>query len=119
NLAVGLFTVLVFMTQRLLWPLTDLGETLDLYQRAMASTRRILGLLDVQPVARPGSTALPTPVRGEIRFEGVRFGYGAGTDILRGVDLQVPAGQTHAIVGATGAGKSTVVRLLLRFHDVR
>jgi ATP-binding cassette subfamily B protein len=132
TLEVGVFSVLVYMTQRLLWPLTRLGETFDLYQRAMASTRRILDLLAVDPTIVDGPHALPEPVRGEVRFDDVRFGYGApfvaengGRDapagrarlVLDGFDLTVPAGETHAIVGSTGAGKSTVVKLLLRLYD--
>lgn len=117
DLEVGIYSVLVFMTQRLLWPLTDLGDTLDQYQRSMASTRRIFDLLDAQPTMRPGTVELPAPVRGELRFDAVRFGYGDGPVVLDGVDLHVPAGETHAVVGATGAGKSTVIRLLLRFAD--
>ncbi len=116
---VGIYSVLVFMTQRLLWPLTELGQTLDLYQRGMASARRILDLLDVQPVMQPGSLDFSGPVRGEIALRGVSFGYADGPDVLREINLVVPAGQTHAIVGSTGAGKSTLVRLLLRFHDPR
>lgn len=118
-LEVGIYSVLVFMTQRLLWPLTYLGETLDLYQRGMASTRRILDLLAVRPSMAPGTVTLPEPVQGEVRLEGVRFGYADGPDVLDGIDLHVPAGATHGIVGATGAGKSTLVRLLLRFADPR
>ncbi|MDQ6697822.1 MAG: ABC transporter ATP-binding protein/permease, partial [Actinomycetota bacterium] len=124
DLPIGLFSVLVYMTQRLLWPLTDLGETLDLYQRAMASCRRIFGLLDLEPTIRPGTTVLPTPVQGAVRFDDVWFSYGSAdrphTDsrpVLRGLDIDVPAGETHAIVGATGAGKSTVVKLLLRLYE--
>ena len=119
TLDVGLYSVLVFMTQRLLWPLTSLGQTLDLYQRAMASTRRILDLLDVEPVMQPGTGSLPLPVSGDLELSGVTFGYADGPDVLRGITLRVPAGETHAIVGSTGAGKSTLVRLLLRFHDPR
>ncbi|WP_222710839.1 ABC transporter ATP-binding protein [Quadrisphaera setariae] len=119
RLEVGLFTVLVFMTQRLLWPLTDLGQTLDLYQRAMASTRRIFGLLELRPSAVEGTTALPSPPRGALELRGVRFGYDDGPDVLRGVDLVVPAGETHAVVGTTGAGKSSLLRLVLRFADPR
>jgi ATP-binding cassette subfamily B protein len=136
TLEVGVFSVLVYMTQRLLWPLTRLGETFDLYQRAMASTRRILDLLAVQPAIVDGPGALPSPVRGEVRFEGVRFAYGpppgdptldgadgagdrpAGPPVLDGLDLVVRAGETHAVVGATGAGKSTLAKLLLRLYDV-
>jgi ATP-binding cassette, subfamily B, bacterial len=124
TLEVGVFSVLVYMTQRLLWPLTRLGETFDLYQRAMASTRRILDLLAVDPTITDGDHALPRPLRGEVRFEAVRFGYGPrgvgaarARPVLDGFDLTVPAGETHAIVGSTGAGKSTVVKLLLRLYD--
>ena len=119
RLEVGLYTVLVFMTQRLLWPLTDLGETLDLYQRAMASTRRIFSLLEERGQQLPGLNALPRPVRGRLELRGVRFGYADGPDVLSGLDLVVPAGETHAIVGTTGAGKSSLLRLVLRFSDPR
>jgi len=117
DLEVGLFSSLVYMTQRLLWPLTRLGETLDLYQRAMASCRRIFGLLDVQPSIQPGVQELARPVRGGVRFDAVRFGYGGGNEVLRGFDLDIAPGETHAIVGATGAGKSTIVKLLLRLYE--
>ena len=117
DLEVGLFSVLVFMTQRLLWPLTRLGETLDLYQRAMASCRRIFGLLETSPAIRPGTEALPEPVQGAVRFDDVRFRYGDGPEVLKGLTIDVPAGETHAIVGATGSGKSTVVKLLLRLYE--
>ncbi|MEP7055094.1 MAG: ABC transporter ATP-binding protein [Actinomycetota bacterium] len=119
RLEVGLYSVLVFMTQRLLWPLTRLGETFDLYQRAMASTRRILDLLAVPPAVLPGTAALPAPVVGAVRFEDVHFGYGppGGAEVLRGLTVDVPAGETHAIVGSTGAGKSTIVKLLLRLYE--
>ncbi|MGI8459869.1 MAG: ABC transporter ATP-binding protein [Propionibacteriaceae bacterium] len=119
RLEIGLYTVLVFMTQRLLWPLTDLGETLDLYQRAMASTRRIFALMEERGQQQPGTSVLPTPVRGRLELRGVRFGYADGPDVLAGLDLVVPAGETHAVVGATGAGKSSVLRLVLRFSDPR
>lgn len=118
DLAVGLFSTLVYMTQRLLWPLVDLGEVLDLYQRAMASCRRIFGLLSTEARIVSGTRELPQPVRGEIRFEDVRFAYADDLpDVLHGIDLHVPAGETHAIVGATGSGKSTIVKLLLRLYE--
>ena len=119
ELEVGLYTVLVFMTQRLLWPLTDIAEVLDLYQRGRASTARILELLAVPITVHAGTRTVPRPVRGGLELRGVRAGYGDGPDVLHGVDLVIPAGQTHAIVGATGSGKSTLLRLLLRFDDPR
>ena len=107
------------MTQRLLWPLTRLGETFDLYQRAMASTARILDLLDTPLSIMDGTRGLPLEtIRGDIRLERVGFAYSSGVPVVSDLSLQVPAGQTVAIVGPTGAGKSTVIRLLLRLHDV-
>jgi ATP-binding cassette subfamily B protein len=120
SLNVGLYSVMVFMTQRLLWPLTRLGETLDLYQRAMASTTRILDLLDIKPQINDGGQPLPVEsVRGDVAFEDVFFRYKNGQDVIKDLSLRIPAGDTAAIVGATGAGKSTVIKLLLRFYDVQ
>jgi ATP-binding cassette subfamily B protein len=117
TLDVGLYATLVYLTQRLLWPLTELGETLDLYQRAMASCRRIFGLLTVEPSIRSGTRDLRTPVAGAVRFDNVSFAYATGSEVLHDLDFEIPAGQTHAIVGATGSGKSTVVKLLLRLYE--
>ena len=119
DIEIGLYSVLVFMTQRLLWPLTEVGTVLDLYQRAMASTRRVLLLLDERAEVSPGSRVLASPVRGRVELVGVHAGYRDGPDVLHGVDLVVLAGETHAVVGSTGAGKSTLLKLLLRFHDPR
>ena len=118
-LEIGAYSVLIFMTQRLLWPLTRLGETFDLYQRAMASTIRILDLLGIKSSVIDGHIHLPTEdVRGQMRLEQVEFAYSDGREVIRNLSLDVPAGDTIAIVGATGAGKSTVIKLLLRFYDV-
>jgi ATP-binding cassette subfamily B protein len=119
DLEVGLYSVLVFMTQRLLWPLTAVAEVLDLYQRGRASATRILTLL-AEPIDVPaGDRSLARPVRGRVELRDVRAGYADGPDVLHGLTLVVPAGETHAIVGATGAGKSSVLRLVLRFDDPR
>ncbi len=140
QLNVGAYSVLIFMTQRLLWPLTSLGNTLDQYQRAMASTNRVMNLLDTEAEIVSGTAALPIEeVAGEIRFEQVDFEYGLGQNTLAATDarngngdgsisqrrgvlhnltLEMPAGETVALVGATGAGKSTIIKLLLRFYDV-
>lgn len=121
ELNVGVYSVLVFMTQRLLWPLTRLGETLDLYQRAMASTTRVLDLLQTETEIVSGDVALPVEqVRGDVAFEQVTFCYkGDDRPVIKDLDIRIPAGETGAIVGATGAGKSTIVKLLLRFYDVQ
>ena len=119
GLEVGAYSVMVFLTQRLLWPLTRLGETFDLYQRAMASTARVLDLLATPPGIVDGPERLPSAgVAGEVVFDDVRFRYADGPEVLSGLTLHVPARETIAIVGATGAGKSTVIKLLLRFYDV-
>ncbi|HMB70607.1 MAG TPA: ABC transporter ATP-binding protein [bacterium] len=117
TLAVGSYSVMVFLTQRLLWPLTRLGQTVDLYQRAMASTNRALDLLDTPIHVRSGSTPLPREtVRGEIRLESVTFAYGRGDNVLHDVILTIPPRQEVAVVGATGSGKTSLVKLLLRFY---
>ncbi len=118
-LDVGAYSVLVFMTQRLLWPLTRLGETFDQYQRAMASTIRILDLLGIKSGIKDGVVSLPVEsVRGHMLIDDVDFAYSDGREVVKGLTLDIPPGDTVAIVGATGAGKSTVIKLLLRFYDV-
>ena len=119
-IAVGTYSFLVFITQRLLWPLTTLGRTLDDYQRAMASTNRVLDLLDT-PIAIPSGaqTLAKQQVLGAIRFEAVDFAYNGREPLLKGFDLEIPAGSTIGIVGATGSGKSTIVKLLLRLYEIQ
>lgn len=117
-LSVGLFSVLVFLTQRLLWPLTTLGQTVDLYQRAMASTRRVLDLLAVAaPEQRGGAPLASDGVLGRLRFEEVSFAYPDRGTVLDRVTLEIPAGSTAAFIGTTGSGKSTLAKLLLRFFE--
>ena len=118
TLAVGAYSVMVFLTQRLLWPLTRLGQTFDLYQRAMASAVRILDLMDTEPAIRDGDRVIDVEkLRGEVRFERVDFSYRPGFPTLRELDLTLEAGRTTALVGATGSGKTTVLKLLLRFYE--
>jgi ATP-binding cassette subfamily B protein len=122
GLAVGAYSVMVFITQRLLWPLTRLGETLDLYQRAMASIERIFNLLDTDRKIISGEKTLSRDqVEGELQFQDVCFEYesGEGQTVIKDLTLKVGSGQTVGIVGPTGAGKSTLVKLLLRFYDLQ
>lgn len=119
HLNIGIYSAMVLMTQRFLWPLVDLGQTFDLFQRAMASTTRVLDLLDTRAQITDGAQAVPVEaVRGDVRFEDAHFAYNNSPEVVRGLSLHIPAGETAAIVGATGAGKSTVIKLLLRFYDV-
>lgn len=118
EMEVGTFSVLVFLTQRLLWPLTRLGATFDLYQRAMASTRRVMDLLAVRSSIHDGTVRLsPERVQGSLRFSNVTFGYPGRPTLLKDFDLEVQSGESVAIVGPTGSGKSTLVRLALRLFD--
>lgn len=122
TLNVGAYSLLIFMTQRLLWPLTSLGSTFDLYQRAMASTARVMNLLDTPAQIISGTEALPfAEVRGDVTFDKVSFEYHSNKEqaIIQHFSVQIPAGNTVAFVGATGAGKSTLIKLLLRFYDVK
>jgi len=115
RLGVGSYSALVYLTQRLLWPMTRLADMTDLYQRAMASVNRVMDLLETKLPAR-GSGAAATPARGALEFERVSFAYD-GRPALQDVSLAVPAGHTVALVGGTGGGKSTLLKLFLRFID--
>ena len=120
TLAVGTYSVLVFLTQRLLWPLTRLGQTFDLYQRAMASITRVMDLLDTPIAIHSGDKSLPLPeIKGAVSLNNITFAYNQRESIIKNLSLNIPAGQTIAIVGATGSGKSTLVKLLLRLYEVQ
>ncbi len=114
---VGAYGVLVFLTQRLLWPLTGLAETVDLYERAMASSRRILDLIETPVRIRDNAEGVvPAAVAGRIDFDAVTFAYPSGGTVIEDLSLTIGAGQTVAIVGQTGSGKSTLIKLLMRFY---
>jgi ATP-binding cassette, subfamily B, bacterial len=119
NLSVAIYSGLVFMTQRLLWPLTRLGETLDLYQRSMASTRRVMDLLNTpKPIDNTGTKSIDQ-VQGSVAFQQVGFAYPGNPALFENLSLIVPTGQTIGIVGATGSGKSTISKLLLRLYEIQ
>jgi len=118
TLGIGAYGVLVFLTQRLLWPLTELAQTIDLFERAMASTRRILMLVHTPiTVADDGSRRFELPMRGQVRFDRVSFEYSSSGAGVHDISIEVPAGKSLALVGTTGSGKSTLMKLLLRFYQ--
>jgi len=120
TLTVGVLAAFIQYTRRFFQPLQDLSEKFNLLQSAMASSERVFALLDEPVLVREpeAPVALARPVRGEVRFEGVWFRYSAGGPwVLRDVSFTASPGQTIALVGHTGAGKTTIVNLLLRFYD--
>ena len=118
-LAVGAYSVLVFMTQRLLWPLTRLGETFDLYQRAMASSVRILTLLNEPSTITDGEFELERIIAKDapIVFGNVDYAYPDRSKLFEQFNIHIESGQTVGIVGSTGSGKTTFTRFLLRFLE--
>lgn len=117
TIGVGSYSALVYLTQRLLWPLTRLADMTDLYNRAMASVHRIMTLLDTPAMPVP-SLRLSSETRSAtaLQFENLSFSYD-GRPAIREVSFAVAAGTTVALVGATGGGKSTVLKLLMRFLE--
>ncbi len=117
-LSVGIYGMLIFLTQRLLWPLTMLAEVTVNFQKTMASTTRILDLLDI-PLSDQGK-GLPLrkeQVAGAIHFKDLTFGYETGHPVFCNFSTSIEPGSTAAFVGTTGSGKSTLLKLLFRFYS--
>ena len=118
ELEVAAYSAMIFLTQRLLWPLTRMGETLDQYQRAMASTTRIMDLLETESKIKSGGIRLPLEkIKGNISFKNVDFSYKKRESVFSNFSVNIESGQTVAFVGSTGSGKTTIVKLLLRLYD--
>jgi ABC-type multidrug transport system fused ATPase/permease subunit len=117
-LTIGVLASFVFYLQSFFDPIQSLSQLYTTYQAGMAALDKIFELLDEEPDLgdRPGAVELPR-LRGEIEFEDVTFSYGGDDPALCSVDLHIPPGQTVALVGATGAGKSTLAKLVARFYD--
>jgi ATP-binding cassette subfamily B protein len=120
QLTVGtLFAFLLYLAN-FFDPVQLLSQLYNTFLSAVAALDKIMDVMDEEPeiVDRPDAKPLPQ-IDGDVRFDNVRFGYGNGPEILHGIDLEVPAGTTVALVGHTGAGKSTIAKLLARFYDPR
>ena len=117
EIKVATYSVLLFITQRLLWPLTELGDTFDLYQRAMASFNRIFSLKNETSDIGNGKIEFKK-LEKNIELRDVSFSYVDNFNVLNNVNLTINAGQTTAIVGSTGSGKSTLIKLLLRLYEI-
>ncbi|MFI7081883.1 ABC transporter ATP-binding protein [Micromonospora sp. NPDC049903] len=117
---VGVLAAFLLYLRRFFEPMQELSQFYNSLQSATAALEKLAGVLDERPeVAEPAQPVpLPRgPTRGAVEFRDVSFGYHTGREILTGLDLGIPAGQTVALIGPTGAGKSTVAKLLARFHD--
>jgi ATP-binding cassette, subfamily B, bacterial len=117
---VGVLAAFLLYLRRFFEPMQELSQFYNSLQSATAALEKLSGVLDERPAVPEPAAPVPLPVegrRGELTFEGVAFGYRADRVVLPALDLHVPAGQTVALVGATGAGKSTIAKLVARFYD--
>jgi ATP-binding cassette, subfamily B, bacterial len=119
SLSLGLFVAFNAYVVMLVWPLRVLGQRVSTLQKALAASARITEVLETEPRLREPRRPqeLARPVRGDVRLEGVRFGHEGDRPVLDGLELELPAGESVALVGATGSGKSTVAGLLARLYD--
>tara|TARA_B100001094_G_scaffold102271_2_gene98435 strand:+ start:1524 stop:3311 length:1788 start_codon:yes stop_codon:yes gene_type:complete len=118
TIAVGSYSVLVFLTQRFLWPFTTLGETVDLFERSMASTKRVLDLLDTDHTIRDKNSAIKLDnYNQDINFENIQFYYQKDKPLFENLNFSIKKNTLVGIVGQTGAGKTTIIKLILRFYD--
>ncbi|MHB8928236.1 MAG: ABC transporter ATP-binding protein [Bacillota bacterium] len=118
TLTIGVLVAFIGYVTRFFMPIRDLSQIYNMFQSAIVSTERVFEIMDNVPEVRdrPGAIPLP-PIKGEVRYEDVTFGYDPGRPVLRDVSLVCHPGENIALVGPTGAGKSTVVNLLARFYD--
>jgi ATP-binding cassette subfamily B protein len=118
DLDIGVLAAFLLYLRNLFDPVQQLSELYDSFQSATAGAERVGAVLAEQPSVREAADPVPLPdPRGDIRVEDVRFGYDQGPEVLHDVDLRVEAGTTLALIGPTGAGKSTVAKLIARFYD--
>jgi len=118
TLAVGAYSVLVFLTQRFLWPFTSLSILVDDFERSMASSKRIFNLMNSEILIKDSDSSLEVEnLKKDINFKSVFFKYPGGESLFENFSASIPFGSTIGIVGDTGSGKTTIAKLLLRFYD--
>ena len=118
-LSTGSFALFFLYLRRLYSPMRRIGRSANRYQQAKSSAERVFGLLGQTPtVSDPNDPSVPDTIRGDIEFEDVTFSYGDREPVINGVSLSIEAGETIGLAGETGAGKSTLTRLVPRFYDV-
>jgi len=118
DLDVGSFSVLVFLTQRFLWPFTDIAIIIDNFERSMASTKRILELLNIRPkINNPKSEVINANYKSDIKFSNIDFYYNKSNPVFTKLNFVIEGSKFTGIVGHTGSGKTTLAKLLLRFYD--
>jgi ATP-binding cassette subfamily B protein len=117
DITIGTFTLFNVYLVLLVFPLRTIGQRVSTVQRGAAAARRVVDVLEAAPAVVEAASPRSFPTRSDVRFEDVRFAYGDERPILDGLSLAIPEGQSLALVGATGSGKSTVAALLARFYD--
>jgi ATP-binding cassette, subfamily B, bacterial len=117
SLEIAGYSVLISMTQRLLWPFIYLAKSMDVYKRAMASAHRVFAVLDTPIGIQDGLLGESEGVKGKIEFKDVSFTYPNGMAVFDNLSICIEPGQMIGVVGSTGSGKTTLIKLLLRFYD--
>ena len=118
NIEIGSYSILIFLTQRFLWPFTTLSETVDLFERSMASNKRILDLLNTEHIIKDNEDAITINNFDEnIFFSNIGFNYDESKSLFKNLNFTIKNNSLTGIVGQTGSGKTTIIKLLLRFYD--
>ena len=118
GMTLGLITAFVQLSQMLFRPLRMIADKFNTLQMGMVAANRVFEILDTQAHIQDQGTQVPEHIKGAIEFKGVHFGYNPQEPVIKDISFSVAAGQTIALVGATGAGKSTIINLLTRFYEI-
>jgi len=117
-LSIGIIVMFIELSQQLFRPLRQIADKFNSLQMGMVAANRVFGILDTQSSIQNNGEIIAENLKGNIHFSNVRFGYKPDEEVIKGINLKINAGETIAIVGATGAGKSTIINLLGRFYEI-